>query len=135
MSRDRFIDPATGSSYAWPRNHLVEEQGTRARKVTSLWPTAAGWQQVHPVRVGGADSPLVKRLSGTLADEHQHEAFLRFFRLCDSQTVHYQSCHGGRFEVLITDYTPTRRRVVRARGGANLIRTYTIDMEVVTQLA
>lgn len=142
MARNLFTDPNAPASlapprnpYPWPVNHSEEDGYGRTRALTILQPTAAAWKPVKPIRQQGAGSPRVLQLRGSIFDEDQHRTFLRFLALCTTQTVHFTHCEGGKFEVLLTRYEPTRQRVVKTpRGGTRLWR-YALEMEVIAQLA
>jgi hypothetical protein len=133
---NQFYDPATGETYTWEFNNSTVEAAPRARTIEHLQPTAAGWEQVTPVRQQGDSAPEIHRLAGTVFSASQHEAFMRFWRTCATQTIHFLPCDGGRYEVVVRAYEPTRRRVVKAaRGDALHVWDYTLEMEIVTQIA
>lgn len=135
MPRDQFIDVATGETITWEVNHEVVEAAIKRRNMGRLQPTAAGWTDVGPVRQQAPDGPELHRLTGLIATREQHEAFMRFWKICALRTVHYLPCTGGRQEVVIRSYEPTRRRVVRGPRGARLhIWRYTLEMEIITQI-
>lgn len=129
---NQFYDPATGETYTWEFNHNAVEASPRTRAIEHLLPTAAGWQQVTSVRQQGDMAPEVHRLTGTAFSASQHEAFMRFWRICATRTIHFLPCNGGSYEAVIRAYEPTRRRVVGAARGDGLhVWDYTIEMEIV----
>lgn len=136
MARSQFIDVATGDTYTWEINAEAMPSAVRKRTIEYHHPTAAGWAQVTPVRQQGTTTHELQRLEGTIATQTQHEAFMRFWRISATRTIHYLPCTGGRYEVVVRTYEPTRRRVVSGPRGATLhIWNYTLEMEIVTQIA
>lgn len=135
MSRCAFVDPATEDRYVWAFNPDLVEQSAATRQVTKLEPVAAGWgDDVQPTRQQGAKGPEVLRLAGTIGNEAQHQAFIRFERLSARQTVVFEHFTGDRLEVLIVTYEATRRAAVRGPDGDQSARTYRMELEVLNTL-
>ncbi len=136
VPRNQFIDPATGEVLTWELNHNTVEAAPRIRAVEHEHPTAAPWLQVEPVRTQGEIGPEVHRISGLACTEAQHQAFMRFWRICAERTIHFLPCTGGRYEIVVRAYEPTRQGVVRApRGGGLHIWKYNLTMEIVQVIA
>ncbi len=133
MARDQFIDAATGETYTWELNHEAEEAAARQRTIQVSQPTAAGWQQVSPVRQQGEGGPYVRRFTGTVATATQHAAFLKFWQICASRSIIFQVTTGERLEVIIRSYQPGRKRVITGpRGARTYIWKYTMELEIVS---
>lgn len=136
MARNQLLDPATGDTYTWEVNQSAVPQLVRHRNVETAQPTAAGWEHVAPVLTQGEETHKIQKLEGLIATQSQHEAFLNFWRICAERTVHFLPCTGGRYEVVIRSYNPTRKRVVKGPRGARLhVWDYEMSMEIVAQLA
>jgi hypothetical protein len=128
--RNRFTNPADGSSYDWPINHDNEEANEQRRNIERTAPTAG----VGFVRQQGEDSPLVLRYSGVILTQAHHDEMQAWYTLSKSQSVHFRDFAGNVFEVLIVAFTPTRvRTVANPRGGTtnpHHFWRYQIEMEV-----
>lgn len=136
MARSQFIDVATGETYTWEMNASSVESAPRTRTIEHLQPTAAGWVNTAPARFQGDTTHEVHRLEGTIATRAQHEAFLHFWQLCAERSIHFLPCTGGRYEVVVRSYEPTRRRVVSGPRGARLhVWKYLLEMEIVGQIS
>jgi hypothetical protein len=127
--RDMFINPASGVTYEWPINHSDETQFGRSRSITTggnTGHTGLALQQ-------GDDAPMVLELSGTILHQAQFNAFVQWFALCAHQSVHFQDFAGDRYEVIITDFLPLRKRTLRNPRDASIplhYWTYTLKMQV-----
>ncbi len=136
MARNQFLDPATGDTYTWEVNQAEVPALVRHREVTNEQPTAAGYEHVSPVLTQGTETHQIHRLEGLVATQSQHEAFLNFWRISAERTVHFLPCTGGRYEVVVRAYNPTRKRVISGPRGARLhVWKYEMTMEIVAQLA
>lgn len=136
MPRSQFIDVASGMNYTWEVNAREVPGNVQKRAVEALQPTAAGYANTQPVLIQSEQHHQIERIEGLIANRTQHEAFLNFWRISAERTIHYLPCTGGRFEVVVRSYTPTRKRVVRGPRGARLhVWTYELTMEIVAQVA
>lgn len=136
MAHNTFIDPGTGETYVWEVNHDTVAAAARTRFIEHQHPTANGWVNTMPVRLQGATTAELHRLSGTALSRSQHEAFLHFWAICAERSIHFLPCTGGRYEVVVRSYEPTRKRVVSGPRGTSLqVWKYTLDMEIVTQIS
>jgi hypothetical protein len=136
MARNQFIDAATGDAYTWEVNHREVPSLVRSRSIEVEQPTAAGWEHVAPILTQGPEAHQLHRIEGLVANRAQHEAFLNFWRISAERTVHFLPCTGGRYEVVVRSYAPTRKSVVSGPRGAKLhVWNYELTMEIVAQLA
>jgi hypothetical protein len=130
-----FTNPATGDQFTWPINHDTEDMGGRSRQITYSGNT----KQVGLVRQQGDSIPMQFKYSGTFFDQASIQRMFDFYNLGRSQTIYFTDFSGAMYEVLITEFTPVRKRTVRnSRDFAHAPTwywTYTITMDVVTVLA
>lgn len=129
--RNRFTDPLTGSFYDWQVNHSTENAFGKARQVTESANTA----NTGLIKQQGDASPLQIKLAGTILHLAQHKEFIRFWELCESQTIIFRDFTGDEYEVMITSYLPLRKRTIRnPRDFANAplwYWSYDLEMDVV----
>ncbi len=125
-----FKDPKTNTSWNWPVNHGSEDETGVARSVQHGAKTAGGL-----VLQQADDQPLVFKYSGVIFHKSQVTEMIRWYKLCEKQTIILKDFAGDEYEVLITSFKPTRERTIRnPRDFANAplwFWRYTIDMEVV----
>lgn len=126
--RNRFENPADGSSYEWRVNHSEEGEQGKARQVTrtpSTGLTAVVTQQ-------GDDGPMTLSLTGTILDRSQFRELWKWYALCASQTIYFWDFDGQGYEVQITSFQPRRvRNLTRPGRDPQQHRwTYTLDMFV-----
>lgn len=129
--RDTFIDPKTGGKYEWQVGHDTEGATGKKRNITH----SANTHGTGLVRQQGDVQPLVLKYEGKILHLKQYEEFWRFFELCETQTIIYHDYMGEEFEVLITEFDPTRLPTVKnpkdfAHAPFHYWK-YTIEMEVV----
>lgn len=132
---NKFINPATGAEYPWAINHSTEDQSGRARQITRSAPTGTatglGRQQ-------GDDSPRVLTYKGVILTKAQFDEMIAWWGLCNEQTIYFEDFTGARSEVIITNFNPTRRGVMRNHKDLiNMplwVYDYTIEMEVIREL-
>jgi hypothetical protein len=131
MARNRFTNPADGSFYDWQVNHSTESAFGKSRQITESANTA----NTGLIKQQGDAQPLKMKLQGTIFHKHQHEEFVRFWQLCESQTIIFKDFAGDEYEVLIISYDPVRKRTVRnPRDFANAplhYWSYELEMEVI----
>lgn len=129
---NRFIDNATSETYDWPLNHHTEESMGRKRNITHSSPTA----HTGLNRQQGANDPMNLRWKGTILTRAQLQAFNVWWEKCETRTIDIIDFHGNHFEVIITNFDPTRRPVLMNRhdpvNAPNVVWDYTIEMEIVT---
>lgn len=127
-----FTDPTNGETYPWPINHLTEENAGRSRAITRGAPTGTN---VGLNRTQGDPSPVLLTLKGTMLTKAQRDETIRWWGKCDTHTIYFKDFEGAEYEVLITNFVPTRRAVARNQKDlANMptwVIDYTIEMEVV----
>lgn len=127
-----FTNPANGDQFTWPVNHDTEDLGGRTRSISYGGNTL----EVGLVRQQGDDLPLQFKYSGTLFTQAAIQRMFDFFNLGRTQTIYLTDFSGAQYEVLITDFTPVRKRVVRnvhdPVNAPTWIWTYSITMDVVT---
>lgn len=139
--RNRFTNPLNGATYDWPINHASEEEFGYDLNIEHSGNTG----NVGLVRQEGDPSPIVLRYSGTLLTRAQFEAMWGWVKLCRSQpgsppqTIHFRDFDNQQYEVLITEFKPTRQRTLKnPRGGTDTPHhywTYTISMEVIRTIS
>lgn len=108
--RNKFIDPAGNrATYEWAINHNEEADLGKTRS-----------QEINPntadtgfVVQQNDSSPLTLQLQGTILEKAQLDEMVEWYKLCDSQTIHFEDFAGERYEVLITSFKPTRTRTIR----------------------
>lgn len=129
--RNRFTDPLTASYYDWQVNHSTENAFGKARQITESANTA----NTGLIKQQGDSAPLKIKVSGTILHKKQLEEFIRFWQLCESQTIHFRDFTEDEYEVIITDFQPVRKRTVKnPRDFANAplwYWTYDLEMEVI----
>lgn len=134
---NQFIDPKPGgrTTYPWPINHSEEEEFGKRRNVENTATTDG----TGLVKQQADDSPLVIRLKGTILTKAQHDEFIAWWILCESQTIRFTDFNSNSFEVTITEYLPTKKRLARnPRDLANWPHhkvEYTLEMQVISILA
>lgn len=131
-----FTDPAgLLATYVWAVNHDEESEQGKTRAVEHTGNTGT----TGLVRQQGDDEPLVLRFSGTMLQETQVIATLRYFQACRTRSVRFTDFNGDGYEVLITSFKPLRQRVLRndrdlSRAPLHIWK-YQIEMEVLTILS
>jgi hypothetical protein len=120
-----FTDPAgVLAAYPWPINHLTESQVTKSRQMADGAPTS----DIGLIPQQGPPSPLIFEWSGTILDEAQHRQFLIWWVLCEVHSIFLTDFAGSIYEVLITDYLPTREAVARNPRFPNQLWIYKYSM-------
>jgi hypothetical protein len=132
-ARNTFVDPMTGATYAWHRNHLEEDANETTRRITTVTLTAAPWKTVRSIRMQGKRATCVKRYTGRISHPDQHAAFLLFWRISQERTVRFTHTEGDEYEVVVTKYEPTRIGVAESPNRLRHIWTYTLEMIVVEE--
>lgn len=129
--RDTFKDPKTGHEYEWQVGHETEGAVGKKRTVTH----SANTQNTGLVRQQGDVQPLILKYEGKILHLKQLEEMWHFFQLCETQTIYFHDYMGEEYEVLITEFDPTRLPTVKnPKDFAHAPRhywKYTIEMEVV----
>lgn len=129
---NQFQDPAgTLPTYSWEINHDAEDEGGKSRNIT----VTANTGRTGLVRQEGDETPLTLSYSGTFFSKNQLVRMLRYWEACSTRTIRFVDFLGDTYGVLITDFRPLRKRVVRnPRDQANapgVIWTYKIVMQVI----
>lgn len=126
--RNRFTDRLTGETYDWHINHAEESGGGRQREITHSSNTSG----LGLVRQQGAQQPLKFTFTGSILHLAQHEAMWHFFELCQSRTIFFRDFYGDEYEVVITNFEPTRTRGRNPQDPSVPLHywKYTIEMEV-----
>jgi hypothetical protein len=109
MSRNRFTNPADGTFYDWQVNHSDEGGFGKDRQIAYSANTA----NTGLIEQQGDATPLLIKLTGTIFHKHQIEEFIKFWKLCENQTVYFKDFAGEEYEVLITSFVPVRKRTVK----------------------
>lgn len=65
------------------------------------------------VRQQSDDSPLILRCTGVIFHESMHAALVQWFAKSKNQTLDLIDHVGDRYEVIMTEYIPARKRTVR----------------------
>lgn len=132
MSRNRFTNPADGTFYDWQINHTDEGAFGKARAITESANTA----NTGLIKQQGDASPMQMKVTGTILHKHQIEEFIKFWKLCETQTILFKDFAGEEYEVIITDFQPVRKRTVRnPRDFAHAplwFWSYELELEVIT---
>ncbi len=131
MARNRFTNPADGSFYDWQVNHSTESAVGKSRQITESANTA----NTGLIKQQGDSQPLKMKLQGTIFHKKQHEEFVKYWQLCESQTIIFKDFTGDEYEVMIVSYEPVRKRTVRnPRDFANAplwYWSYEMELEVI----
>jgi hypothetical protein len=129
--RNRFTNPANGAFYDWQVNHSEEASVGKTRQISESANTA----NTGLVKQQGDVQPLRLKFTGTIFHKAQHEQFIGWFQLCESQTILFRDFAGDEYEVIVTQYDAVRKRTVRnPRDFANAplwYWTYELELEVV----
>lgn len=132
MSRNIFKNPSNGNEYSWPINHSEEDDFGKRRSIEH----GAKTNGTGLVRQQSDDGPIIIRLRGVIFHESQLQAMISWWKLCETQTIYFKDFQGNEYEVLITEFLPTRQRTIKnPRDFANApywFWRYEIAMEVVT---
>jgi hypothetical protein len=127
-----FTNPANGQTYVWPINHDAEEAFGKTREIEHTAPTSG----IGLLRQQGDDQPLVIKLAGTILTKAQRDAMVAWYELCEGQTIYWTDFAGESYEVLITEFSPIRKRAARNMrdpvGAPLWFWTYSLSMEVIT---
>jgi hypothetical protein len=71
---------------------------------------------------------------GTILKRVQLVEFLEWFELCRTQSIYFHDFAGDSYEVVITDFDPTRQRTVKNPQGTTInpghYWNYVMKMEV-----
>lgn len=131
LGRNRFTNPANGDIYDWAINHKSEDAAGRSRAISHDAPT----ENRGLIRQVGAESPFVFTWQGTILARAQLIEMIGWYRLCRTQTIYLTDFAGDQYEVVISGFVPTRRRVLRnGRDFANApynVWDYSITIEVI----
>lgn len=131
---NQFVDPKGHlATYHWPLNHSEETQVTKSRQMAD----GATTDDIGLIPQQGAPAPLIFEWKGTILDPAQLAAMLQWWALCETQTIHLIDFATDAYEVLITDFLPTRKAVAVNQRAANKpwIWEYTITFRVLAVLA
>jgi hypothetical protein len=125
---NRFTDRQTGETYDWHINHAEEEEGGRAREITLSGNTSG----LGLVRQQGAQQPLTLRWAGAILHREQFVAMWHWFGLCELRTIFLRDFHGDEYEVVITNFDPSRVRGRNPQDPSIPLHywKYTIEMQV-----
>lgn len=129
MSRNRFVDPASGIAYNWTINHTEESEQGKTRNITRTASTAG----VGIIRQQGDDGQLILKLSGTILHREQFRGFWQWYQLCRTQTIYFYDFDDQGYEVQITSFLYARKRTLRNPRDPSApyhYWTYTMEMEV-----
>lgn len=133
MARNYFIDPAgVRTTYPWQINHSDEDEFGKSRNIQHGAKTAS----TGLVKQQSDDSPMVMRVRGVILHKAQIQEMIAWWKLCETQTIHFTDFTGDTYEVIITAFKPTREKTIKnPRDYANApywIWKYELEMEVVT---
>lgn len=131
---NRFTDPLTGAFWDWNINHNDETgtaakgggQGGLERNYTISAPVSGG---IH-IRQEGAPDPLSFSWKGTALTRAQHQQFLAWYKLCDTQTLYLRDFSGDEYEVVITAYIWSRKPVAQNRNDMTNASTWVYDFQI-----
>ncbi|GAC1522418.1 MAG: hypothetical protein NVS3B1_07760 [Marmoricola sp.] len=131
-----FVDPnGVRANYSWPVNHHTEEPTGKHRNIRYSAPTA----HVGLVKHLGDTDPLILRWKGSIFTRAQLVEMLKWFALCEQQTIYLTDFAGDAYEVLIVHFDPVRV----ALGGnprdpvnaPNWKWEYTIEFTIIQMIA
>jgi len=130
--RNVFIDPAgSRPDYPWAINHSDEEEFGKKRNIEQGATTANNGF----VKQQSDDSPLIIRVNGSILTQAQFEEMKAWWKLCESQTIYFRDFAGDEYEVIISEFLPTRHKTIRnPRDFANApywFWRYKMSMEVI----
>jgi hypothetical protein len=129
--RQQFRDPlAVLAPYVFEVNHSEEEAAERKRNIERTAPSAG----VGFVRQQGEDSPQLFRFTGTILTQSQKDAMDAYYEASQSRTIFFRDFTDVEYEVLFTDWNPTRKRAARnTRDPVNFLHywTYSMELEVI----
>jgi desulfoferrodoxin (superoxide reductase-like protein) len=130
--RNTFEDPAgVVDDYLWQINHSDEDVFGRKRNVTESAKTGG----TGLIKQQADSDPLVLTLTGSILHEAQHEQFIAWFELCETQSIFFTDFSDAKYEVVITEYLPVRKRTVKNPRDSTIptwYYTYTLTMEVLS---
>ena len=131
--REQFIDPAGNrTTYSWVINHSDEDEFGKERQINH----GANTANTGLVKQQSDDSPMVLRLQGTILHKAQHTEFIAWWKLSETQTIHFVDFTGDRYEVIVTAFKPIRKRTIKnPRDYPNApywYWTYSMELEVIS---
>lgn len=130
MNRERFRDSAgILADYVWEVNHYTETGQNSAISIERTAVTTG----VGYVRQQGQPAPKILSYGGSILTDNQNEFMQAYADACATRTIFYRGVDGVEHEVVITDYTATRKAVLRNPRSPNpWYWEYTIVMEVIS---
>jgi hypothetical protein len=133
-SREQFRDGAgILATYVFEVNHADEDGNDQNRNITRqalASPNAGGPKFVLQQ---GESTPKVLRFTGSILTKTQLDAMQAYFDACDTRTVFFRDVSGVEYEVVITRFSPLRKRALfNTRAPTQpWFWTYSLDMEVI----
>lgn len=131
MAQEQFRDGASLlATYTFAINHSDEQEGGPTRHVERTALTDG----VGFVRQQGASTPRVFKFSGSILTTAQLNAMQSYYEACENRTVFFRDADGTEYEVLITAFSPIRKRTVRNSRDPSLLWywTYNLEMEIIS---
>jgi len=129
--RNRFTNPSNGSFYDWAVNHSTENAFGKTRQISESANTA----NTGLIKQQGDSEPLRIKVAGTIFHLAQHEQFIDWWQLSENQTILFRDFTGDEYEVIVTSYTPVRKRTVKNprdfKNAPLWYWTYEMEMEVI----
>lgn len=129
--RNEFRAPSGAlPTYQWQVNHSDEEAVTRSRNIDATAPTS----NVGLVMQQGSDGPLTFRFTGTILHAQQFAMMRAYYDLTQRETVIFTDFTGDEYEVVISSFTPLRKRTLRNPRDLSIplhYWTYTIEIMVI----
>lgn len=131
MARNRFTNPANGEIYDWALNYFEEESFGKTRNIERTAPTSG----TGLIKQQSDDGPLIFKARGTILLKAQVQEFIKWWKLCETQTINFKDFTGDEYEVLITSFQPTRQYTLKnMRDPVNAplwYWKYELELEVV----
>lgn len=132
MARWKFENPANGTKYEFQINPSEEDDFGKRRSIEH----GAKTNGTGLVRQQSDDGPLILRVRGVIFHKAQFQEFIKWWKLCETQTIYLYDHEEACYEILITEFLPTRQRTIKnPRDFANApyhFWRYEIAMEVIT---
>lgn len=110
MAKNRFKNPADGSTYDWHINQAWDGEDDSGVESTYTWASSTGGAALP--QFGGLKA-TIKTLKGTILHLAQHEAFLAWAAIAQNHTIYFRDVDGDEWEVMILKYLPRRQGVAR----------------------
>jgi hypothetical protein len=132
--REQFRDGAgLLAPYIFEVNHSEEDETEQTRNMSRQALTTVTTGGPKFVLQQGESTPRVLRYKGTILTLTQFDAMQAYFQACDTRTIFFRDVSGVEYEVIVTRFSPLRKRTLRNPREPTLLWfwSYTLEMEII----